>query len=101
MWDELSAWAATLEGAGLAPTTVAHYVLAVRRFALWLAARRRGATLASIDVEDARAYRADLVARGYAPSTINAALTALRLFVAASGRSADNPFHRIPLLPQQ
>jgi hypothetical protein len=80
---------------------VSPLLTAARRFAVWMTARRRGATLASSDAEDAAAYRADLVARGYAPSTINTALTALRLFLAACGRDADNPFHRIPLLRQK
>lgn len=100
LWDTVAIWGTMLEQESLATTTISHYVMAARRFAVWMTARRRSVTLASIDNEDARVYCRELVAHGYTPSTINSALTALRHLFTASGHRADNPFEHVSLLSQ-
>jgi site-specific recombinase XerD len=129
---QIARWTATLaDDEDLDPKTAALHGLAVRQFAAWLHARRRGTGtvdktsmtgmtgmigVAGVTEEDAQAYREALLATGRAPGTINRALTALRLFFdgavsaslpgseAGSGpekRLMPNPFRAVPLVPRR
>jgi site-specific recombinase XerD len=108
MWDEARRWEAALGAAGeLRARTVALYGQDVRRFLAWFAwyvtwheeeLRRRsgGGGAPSLDLdavtsEEALAYRAYLLEQGLGRSSINRALTSLRLFFAMRRGHSPSP----------
>ncbi len=75
MWHEIAAWQETLiHRSDLSAKTIALYTQDVRRFATWLQHEHPGLTVTEVTPIDAKAYRDHLLAKRYAPTTINRAL---------------------------
>ena len=77
--NECSRFAACLRGEDRSPGTVEKYCRDVRAFALWLDGRELAGEAAS-------GWRDALLARGYAPVTVNSMLSAVNRFFAFLGR---------------
>src|SRR5947209_16757515 len=81
MWNEIAAWQEQLHlRPDLSAKTIALYTQDVRRFATWLHQEHPGLGAIEVTPTDAKAYRDHLLAKRYAPTTINRALISLMLF---------------------
>src|SRR5258706_3029782 len=81
MWHEIAAWQETLtHRPDLSAKTIALYTQDARRFATWLQNEHSGLKATDVTSIDAKAYRDHLLAKRFAPTTINRALISLMLF---------------------
>ena len=97
MWQEITAWQEALqERPDLSAKTVALYTQDARRFSTWLQQEHPGLKVSEVTPIDAKAYRDYLLAKRYAPTTINRALISLMLFFDTSGRT--NPFRHLTMI---
>ncbi len=97
MWQEIANWQETLKARpDLSAKTVALYTQDARRFATWLQHEHPGLTVSEVTTTDAKAYRDSLLAKRYAPTTINRALISLVLFFDTI--EATNPFRHLTMI---
>src|SRR5260370_2241586 len=97
MWQEIANWQETVKASpDLSSKTVALYTQDARRFATWLQHEHPGLTVSEVTTTDAKAYRDSLLAKRYAPTTINRALTSLVLFFDTI--EATNPFRHLTMI---
>ena len=81
MWHEIAAWQEKLNlRPDLSAKTVALYTQDTRRFATWLQQEHAVLKATQVTPTDAKTYRDHLLAKRYAPTTINRALISLMLF---------------------
>src|SRR5947209_15459878 len=81
MWHEIAAWQEKLaHRPDLSAKTIALYTQDARRFATWLQSEHPGVIATEITSIDAKMYRDHLLAKRFAPATINRALVSLMLF---------------------
>ncbi len=93
MWNEIAAWQEQLHlRPDLSAKTIALYTQDVRRFATWLQQEHPGLGAIEVTPTDAKTYRDHLLAKRYAPTTINRALISLIV-----GRTIKSPLltHKI------
>jgi site-specific recombinase XerD len=75
MWNEIAAWQKILaQCPDLSAKTIALYTQDARRFATWLQHEHSGLKTTEVTSTDAKTYRDHLLAKRYAPTTINRAL---------------------------
>jgi site-specific recombinase XerD len=97
MWHEIATWQETLkERPDLSAKTVALYTQDARRFATWAQHEHPGLKVTEVTPTDAKAYRDSLLAKRYAPTTINRALISLMLFF--DSIEATNPFRHLTMI---
>src|SRR6266700_68778 len=97
MWQEIASWQKTLkERPDLAAKTIALYTQDTRRFATWLQQEHPGLKAAEVTSIDAKTYRDHLLAKRYAPTTINRALISLMLFFDTI--EGTNPFRHLTMI---
>ncbi len=78
MWQEIAAWQETLKARpDLSAKTVALYTKVARRFATWVQHEHPDLNVTEVTSTNAKAYRDSLLAKRYAPTTINRALISL------------------------
>src|ERR1700730_3148908 len=81
MWSEIATWQEQLNlRPDLSAKTIALYTQDARRFATWLQKEHAGLKATEVTSTDAKIYRDHLLAKRYAPTTINRALISLMLF---------------------
>jgi site-specific recombinase XerD len=96
MRPELATWQGEMtRTTGLTAASIAEYACDAATFVAWL--ERGGFTgmPAEVTAQDVRDYRDALLDAGRAPATVNRALASLGLFLAATGRTADNPVRAV------
>jgi site-specific recombinase XerD len=100
MWNEITRWQETLHARpDLSAKTIALYTQDARRFATWLLQEHPGLQAAEITATDAKAYRDHLLAKRYAPTTINRALISLMLlFDTVESATRTNPFRGLSMI---
>jgi site-specific recombinase XerD len=92
MWHEIAAWQEALtQRPDLATKTITLYTQDARRFATWLQQEHPG-----LKATDAKTYRDHLLAKRYAPTTINRALISLMLFFDMI--EGTNPFRNLTMI---
>ncbi len=97
MWNEIAAWRETLkERPDLSAKTIALYTQDARRFATWLQQEHPGLKATEVTPTDAKAYRDHLLAKRYAPTTINRALMSLMLFFDTI--EGTNPYRNLTMI---
>jgi len=97
MWHEIAAWQETLtHRPDLSAKTVALYTQDARRFATWLQSEHAGLKATEVTSIDAKAYRDHLLAKRFAPTTINRALISLMLFFDTI--AGTNPFRHLTMI---
>ncbi len=97
MWHEIAAWQETLkERPDLSAKTIALYTQDARRFATWLQHEHPGLKATEVTSIDAKTYRDHLLAKRYAPTTINRALISLMLFF--DTREGTHPFRNLTMI---
>src|SRR6266851_6342977 len=97
MWNEIAAWQETLtHRPDLSAKTIALYTRDARRFAIWLQSEHPGLKATEITSTDAKTYRDHLLAKRYAPTTINRALISLMLFF--DTLDGTNPFRHLTMI---
>ncbi len=97
MWHEIAAWQETLiHRPDLSAKTIALYTQDVRRFATWLQLEHPGLKAIEVTSTDAKTYRDHLLAKRYAPTTINRALISLMLFFDTI--EGSNPFRNLTMI---
>src|SRR5215469_561205 len=97
MWNEIAAWQETLKKRpDLSAKTIALYTQDARRFATWLQQEHPGLKATEVTSTDAKTYRDHLLAKRYAPTTINRALISLMLFFDSGG--GTNPFRNLTMI---
>lgn len=97
MWNEIAAWQETLHlRPGLSAKTIALYTQDARRFATWLQQEHSGLKATEVTPTDAKTYRDHLLAKRYAPTTINRALISLMLFF--DSIAGTNPFRHLTMI---
>jgi site-specific recombinase XerD len=97
MWHEIAAWQQTLtHRPDLSAKTIALYTQDARRFATWLQNEHSGLKATEITPIDAKTYRDHLLAKRYAPTTINRALISLMLFFDTV--KGINPFRNLTMI---
>ena len=97
MWHEIALWQEQLHlRPDLSAKTIALYTQDVRRFATWLQQEHPGLKATEVTPTDAKAYRDYLLAKRYAPTTINRALISLMLFF--DTRETPNPFRNLTMI---
>jgi site-specific recombinase XerD len=97
MWNEIAAWQETLtHRPDLSAKTIALYTQDARRFATWLQSEHSGLKATEITPIDAKTYRDHLLAKRFAPTTINRALISLMLFFDTV--SGTNPFRNLTMI---
>jgi site-specific recombinase XerD len=97
MWNEIAAWQETLkERPDLSAKTIALYTQDARRFATWLQQEHPGLKATEVTPTDAKAYRDHLLAKRYAPTTINRALISLMLFFDTI--EGTNPYRNLTMI---
>src|SRR2546423_8489210 len=97
MWNEIAVWQETLtHRPDLSAKTVALYTQDARRFATWLQSEHLGLGVTEITPIDAKTYRDHLLAKRYAPTTINRALISLMLFFDTI--ESTNPFRNLTMI---
>jgi site-specific recombinase XerD len=97
MRNEIAAWQETLkERPDLSAKTIALYTQDVRRFATWLQQEHPGLKATEVMPTDAKAYRDHLLAKRYAPTTINRALISLKLFFDTI--EGTNPYRNLTMI---
>jgi site-specific recombinase XerD len=97
MWSEIATWQEQLHlRPDLSAKTIALYTQDARRFATWLQQEHPGLKAAEVTSTDAKTYRDYLLAKRYAPTTINRALISLMLFFDAI--EGTNPFRHLTMI---
>ncbi|GHO63055.1 hypothetical protein KSC_019470 [Ktedonobacter sp. SOSP1-52] len=97
MWNEIAAWQETLkERPDLSTKTTALYTQDARRFATWLQQEHSGLKATEATPTDAKTHRDHLLAKRYAPTTINRALISLMLFFDTI--EGTNPFRHLTMI---
>src|SRR5215471_1288758 len=97
MWNEIAAWQKTLkERPDLSAKTIALYTQDARRFATWLQQEHPGLKATEVTPTDVKAYRDHLLAKRYAPTTINRALISLMLFFDTI--KGTNPYRNLTMI---
>jgi hypothetical protein len=97
MWHKIAAWQEKLaHRPDLAAKTIALYTQDARRFATWLQNEHPGLKATEITPIDAKTYRDHLLAKRFAPTTINRALISLMLFFDTIG--GTNPFRNLTMI---
>lgn len=97
MWNEIAAWQEQLHlRPDLSAKTIALYTQDARRFATWLQQEHPGLKVTKVTPTDAKAYRDYLLAKRYAPTTINRALISLMLFF--DPIDEINPFRHLTMI---
>lgn len=97
MWNEIAAWQETLaHRPDLSAKTIALYTQDARRFATWLQSEHSGLGATEATPIDAKTYRDHLLAKRFAPTTINRALISLMLFFDTIG--GTNPFRQLTMI---
>lgn len=97
MWNEIAAWQETLkERPDLSAKTIVLYTQDARRFATWLQQEHPGLKATEVTSTDAKTYRDRLLAKRYAPTTINRALISLMLFFDTI--EGTNPFRNLTMI---
>src|SRR5258708_19531394 len=97
MWNEISAWQETLTlRPDLSAKTITLYTQDVRRFATWLQQEHAGLKAIAVTPIDAKTYRDHLLAKRYAPTTINRTLISLMLFFDTI--DGTNPFRNLTII---
>jgi site-specific recombinase XerD len=90
-------WQETLkERPDLSTKTVALYMQDARRFATWMQHEHPGLKVTDVTTTDAKAYRDYLLAKRYAPTTINRALISLMHFFDTA--QTTNPFRHLTMI---
>src|SRR5260370_17522673 len=94
MWSEIAIWQERLNlRPDLSTKTIALYTQDARRFATWLQHEHPGLKVTEVTPTDAKTYRDHLLAKRYAPTTINRALISLMLFF--DTLDGTNPFRHL------
>ncbi len=97
MWHEIAAWQEALtQRPDLATKTITLYTQDARRFATWLQQEHPGLKATEVTPTDAKTYRDHLLAKRYAPTTINRALISLMLFFDMI--EGTNPFRNLTMI---
>lgn len=97
MWNEIAAWQEALaHRPDLSAKTIALYTQDARRFATWLQSEHPGLKATEITPIDAKTYRDHLLAKRFAPTTINRALISLMLFF--DTLDGTNPFRNLTMI---
>src|SRR3989441_2686151 len=97
MWHEIAAWQEQLHHRpDLSTKTIALYTQDARRFATWLQSEHPGLKATEITPIDAKTYRDHMLAKRFAPTTINRALISLMLFFDTVG--GTNPFRNLTMI---
>jgi site-specific recombinase XerD len=97
MWDEIATWQGTLkEHPDLSAKTIALYTQDARRFATWLQQEHPGLKATEVTAINAKTYRDHLLAKRYAPTTVNRALISLMLFFDTI--EGTNPFRHLTMI---
>ena len=97
MWQEIAAWQETLKARpDLSTKTITLYTQDARRFATWLQQEHPGLKATEVTPTDAKTYRDHLLAKRYAPTTINRALISLMLFFDTI--EGTNPFRHLTMI---
>src|SRR5947209_9246061 len=97
MWHEIAAWQEKLaHRPDLSAKTIALYTQDARRFATWLQSEHPGVIATEITSIDAKMYRDHLLAKRFAPTTINRALISLMLFF--DTLDGTNPFRHLTMI---
>src|SRR6266436_9129392 len=97
MWQEIAAWQEQLHlRPDLSVKTVALYTQDARRFATWVQQEHPGLKVGEVTPTDAKSYRDHLLAKRYAPTTINRALISLMLFFDTI--DGTNPFRNLTMI---
>ncbi len=97
MWNEIAAWQERLHHRpDLSAKTIALYTQDARRFATWLQQEHPGLKATEFTPTDAKTYRDHLLAKRYAPTTINRALISLMLFFDTI--EGTNPFRNLTMI---
>src|SRR5258706_10378645 len=97
MWNEIATWQEKLKKRpDLSSKTIALYTQDARRFATWLQSEHPGLGATEVTPTDAKAYRDHLLAKRYAPTTINRALISLMLFFDTI--EGTNPFRHLTMI---
>src|SRR6266699_2050936 len=97
MWHEIAAWQEKLaHRPDLSAKTIALYTQDARRFATWLQNEHPDLGATEITPIDAKTYRDHLLAKRFAPTTINRALISLMLFFDTI--AGTNPFRHLTMI---
>jgi site-specific recombinase XerD len=97
MWNEIATWQEQLNlRPDLSAKTMALYAQDTRRFATWLQQEHPGLKATEVTSTDAKTYRDHLLAKRYAPTTINRALISLMLFFDTI--EGTNPFRNLTMI---
>ena len=97
MWNEIAAWQEKLaHRPDLSAKSIALYTQDARRFATWLQNEHPGLKATEITPIDAKTYRDHLLAKRFAPTTINRALISLMLFF--DTLDGSNPFRNLTMI---
>ncbi len=97
MWQEIATWQEMLtQRPDLSAKTIALYTQDARRFATWLQQEHPGLKATEVTPTDAKTYRDHLLAKRYAPTTINRALISLMLFF--DTLDGTNPFRHLTMI---
>jgi site-specific recombinase XerD len=97
MWNEIADWQEQLHlRPDLSAKTIALYTQDARRFATWLQQEHSGLGATEVTSTDAKTYRDHLLAKRYAPTTINRALISLMLFFDTI--EGTNPFRHLTMI---
>src|SRR5260370_23013508 len=97
MWNEITTWQERLNlRPDLSAKTIALYTQDARRFATWLQNEHPGLKATEVTPTDAKTYRDHLLAKRYAPTTINRALISLMLFFDTI--DGTNPFRHLTMI---
>src|SRR6202790_1498401 len=97
MWHEIAAWQEQLNlRPDLSAKTIALYTQDARRFATWLQQEHPGLKATEVTPTDEKAYRGPLLAKRFAPTTINRALISLMLFFDTI--DGTNPFRNLTMI---
>lgn len=97
MWNEIAIWQGQLHlRPDLSAKTIALYTQDARRFATWLQQEHPGLKATEVMSTDAKTYRDHLLAKRYAPTTINRALISLMLFFDTI--EGTNPFRHLTMI---
>jgi site-specific recombinase XerD len=97
MWSEIATWQEQLHlRPDLSAKTIGLYTQDARRFATWLQQEHPGLKATEVTPTDAKTYRDHLLAKRYAPTTINRALISLMLFF--DTLNGTNPFRHLTMI---
>lgn len=97
MWNEIAAWQERLcHRPDPSAKTIALYTQDARRFATLLQSEHPGLKAAEVTPIDAKTYRDHMLAKRFAPTTINRALISLMLFFDTI--DGTNPFRNLTMI---